>query len=99
MTTARTPHVVCFRKIRGAHVTLAPAVPCAQVTIHLRMRDASGAVTTATECYECKPAPMPKSFPVCTIRNTPDRPIHCIVWAKDLLFARLFGPCAHAMRS
>ncbi len=80
-------------------MTLAPAVPCAQVTIHLRMRDASGAVTTATECYECKPAPMPKSFPVCTIRNTPDRPIHCIVWAKDLLFARLFGPCAHAMRS
>jgi hypothetical protein len=28
---------------------------------------------------------------VCTIRNTPDKPIHCVVWAKDLLFPRLFG--------
>ncbi|KAK9841863.1 hypothetical protein WJX81_007903 [Elliptochloris bilobata] len=62
-----------------------------QVTVHLRMRGAAGQVTAATECYECKPAPMVKSFPVCTIRNTPDKPIHCIVWAKDLLFARLFG--------
>ena len=44
-----------------------------------------------TECFECKPKPAPKSFPVCTIRNTPDKPIHCIVWAKELLFQRLFG--------
>ena len=35
----------------------------------------------------------PKSYPVCTIRNTPDKPIHCVVWAKDLLFPRLFGRC------
>ncbi len=44
-----------------------------------------------TECFECSPKPVPKSFPVCTLRNTPDKPIHCVVWAKDMLFARMFG--------
>ena len=37
-----------------------------------------------TECYECRPAPRQKSFPGCTIRNTPSEPIHCVVWAKHL---------------
>ena len=83
-----------------------------QCTVHLKGR---------TECFECTPKVAPKSFPICTLRNTcvgglcslgawvsgrlrtsihctplppplrPDRPIHCIVWAKDLLYARLFG--------
>ncbi|KAF8244541.1 ubiquitin-activating enzyme [Wilcoxina mikolae CBS 423.85] len=44
-----------------------------------------------TECYDCNPKPMPKSFPVCTIRSTPSQPIHCIVWAKSYLFAEVFG--------
>ena len=35
-----------------------------------------------TECYECTPKPAPKSYPICTIRSTPDKPVHCIVWAK-----------------
>ena len=43
-----------------------------------------------TECYECNPAPRQKSFPGCTIRNTPSELIHCIVWAK-YLFNQLFG--------
>ena len=34
------------------------------------------------ECYECNPKPTQKTFPGCTIRNTPSEPIHCIVWAK-----------------
>lgn len=54
----------------------------AQVTVHLKGK---------TECFECQPKAAPKSYPVCTIRNTPDKPIHCVVWAKDLLFPRLFG--------
>jgi ubiquitin-like 1-activating enzyme E1 B len=45
-----------------------------------------------TECYECYPKEEPKSFAVCTIRNTPSQPIHCIVWAKSYLFTQLFGP-------
>ena len=43
-----------------------------------------------TECYECTPTPRQKSFPGCTIRNTPSELIHCIVWAK-FLFNQLFG--------
>jgi len=43
------------------------------------------------QCFECTTKDPPKSFPVCTIRNTPEKPIHCIVWAKELLFQRLFG--------
>lgn len=43
-----------------------------------------------TECYECQPKPHQKSYPGCTIRNTPSEPIHCIVWAKHL-FNQLFG--------
>lgn len=44
-----------------------------------------------TECYDCNPKQVPKSFPVCTIRSTPSQPIHCIVWAKSYLFAEVFG--------
>ena len=43
-----------------------------------------------TECYECQPKPHQKTFPGCTIRNTPSEAIHCIVWAKHLL-NQLFG--------
>ncbi|KAF6163057.1 hypothetical protein GIB67_001385 [Kingdonia uniflora] len=44
-----------------------------------------------SECYECQPKPTPKSYPVCTITSTPSKFVHCIVWAKELLFAKLFG--------
>ena len=30
-------------------------------------------------------------FQVCTIRTRPDKPIHCITWAK-FLFEAIFGP-------
>ncbi|KAJ3213951.1 E1 ubiquitin-activating protein uba2 [Dinochytrium kinnereticum] len=44
-----------------------------------------------THCFDCEPKPTPKTFPVCTIRSTPSIPLHCIVWAKNYLFAELFG--------
>ncbi|KAF3435746.1 hypothetical protein FNV43_RR22838 [Rhamnella rubrinervis] len=53
-----------------------------QVTVHVKGK---------TECYECHPKPAPKTYPVCTITSTPSKFVHCIVWAKDLLFAKLFG--------
>ncbi|KAK4742293.1 hypothetical protein SAY87_000294 [Trapa incisa] len=53
-----------------------------QVTVHVKGK---------TECYECQPKPAPKKYPVCTITSTPSKFIHCIVWAKELLFAKLFG--------
>lgn len=43
-----------------------------------------------TECFECIPKETPKTFPVCTIRSTPSKPVHCITWAKDFLFSQLF---------
>lgn len=44
-----------------------------------------------TECFNCIPKETPKTFPVCTIRSTPSKPVHCITWAKDFLFSQLFG--------
>jgi ubiquitin-like 1-activating enzyme E1 B len=29
-----------------------------------------------TACLECEPAPTQKRYPICTIRSTPDKPIH-----------------------
>ncbi|RKP26161.1 hypothetical protein SYNPS1DRAFT_32806 [Syncephalis pseudoplumigaleata] len=43
-----------------------------------------------TECFDCQPKPTPTTFPICTIRSTPTAPIHCIVWAKNYLYAQLF---------
>ncbi|XVF01065.1 hypothetical protein REPUB_Repub04eG0055600 [Reevesia pubescens] len=57
-----------------------------RVTVHLKGK---------TECYECQPKPAPKTYPVCTITSTPSKFVHCIVWAKDLLFAKLFGDKNH----
>jgi hypothetical protein len=35
-----------------------------QVTVHVKGK---------TECYECQPKPVPKSYPVCTITSTPSK--------------------------
>ena len=43
-----------------------------------------------TECYDCKAKAPQKTYPTCTIRNTPSEPVHCITWAK-FLFSQLFG--------
>lgn len=47
-------------------------------------------VNGKTECYDCRPKPVPKTFAVCTIRSTPSQPIHSVVWAKSFLYAQLF---------
>lgn len=39
-------------------------------------------VKGVTTCYECFPKAAQKVYPICTIRSTPDKPVHCIVWAK-----------------
>jgi ubiquitin-like 1-activating enzyme E1 B len=46
-----------------------------------------GGIKDVTECFDCVPKPIPKTFPVCTIRSTPSAPIHCVVWAKSYLFS------------
>ena len=54
-----------------------------QVTVH------EGKGTNA--CFECSPKPTPKSHPICTLRDTPEKPVHCVAYATDLLFPRLFA--------
>lgn len=49
-----------------------------------------------TSCYECRPKPTQKTYPICTIRSTPDKPVHCVVWAKEL-FKLIFGATADSM--
>lgn len=49
-----------------------------------------------TACYECIPKPTQKVYPICTIRSTPDKPVHCIVWAKECL-KLLFGNKVESM--
>lgn len=44
-----------------------------------------------TECYDCTPKAAQKVYAVCTIRSTPEKPVHCVVWAKAL-FDLMFGP-------
>lgn len=43
-----------------------------------------------TQCYECEPKATPKKFAICTIRSTPEKPVHAVVWAKEL-HKLLFG--------
>ena len=49
-----------------------------------------------TSCYDCKPKEAPKVYPICTIRSTPDKPVHCIVWAKEC-FKLIFGNMTESM--
>ena len=41
-------------------------------------------------CYECEEKATQKVYPICTIRSTPDKPVHCVVWAKEA-YKLLFG--------
>ncbi|KAJ3109306.1 hypothetical protein HDU97_007800 [Phlyctochytrium planicorne] len=48
-------------------------------------------VPKVTACYECSldMQTKPKTFPMCTIANTPRLPEHCIEWASVLEWPRL----------
>ncbi|OQS06684.1 ubiquitin-activating enzyme (E1) [Thraustotheca clavata] len=49
-----------------------------------------------TECYECTEKATAKVYPICTIRSTPDKMVHCIVWAKEC-YKLLFGKTEDSM--
>ena len=46
-----------------------------------------------TECHACRPINNSnnENFAVCTIRLRPEKPIHCIVYAKNF-YDCIFGP-------
>ena len=53
--------------------------------------NASTIIPGVTNCYSCEPkSTNQKAYPVCTIRTRPEKPIHCVVWAK-LLFETMFA--------
>lgn len=44
-----------------------------------------------TECHHCTPEmPEHENFAACTLRNSPERPVHCIAYAKNL-YDCIFG--------
>ncbi|KFG28675.1 ThiF family protein [Toxoplasma gondii p89] len=44
-----------------------------------------------TLCYDCEAKPRDQQrFPVCTLRQRPERPEHCIAWAK-MIYELVFG--------
>lgn len=43
-----------------------------------------------TKCFDCETRQSLKTYPICTIRSTPSKPVHCIVWAKEF-YKLLFG--------
>ncbi|PFH34142.1 ThiF family protein [Besnoitia besnoiti] len=44
-----------------------------------------------TLCYDCEAKPRDQQrFPICTLRQRPERPEHCIAWAK-MIYELLFG--------
>ena len=45
----------------------------------------------SSRCYDCEPKGQSKTYQVCTIRTLPEKPLHCVIWAK-YLFGVLFGP-------
>ncbi|KAG2777172.1 SUMO-activating enzyme subunit 2 [Phytophthora cactorum] len=49
-----------------------------------------------TACYECTPKVTQKQYPICTIRSTPEKMVHCIVWAKEC-YKLLFGNMKDSM--
>jgi len=50
----------------------------------------------STECYECTEKATQKVYPICTIRSTPDKMVHCVVWAKEC-YKLLFGKTEDSM--
>jgi ubiquitin-like 1-activating enzyme E1 B len=44
-----------------------------------------------TRCYDCRTHDAEqKTYPACTIRTLPEKPVHCIIYAK-YLYNNLFG--------
>ena len=51
-----------------------------------------------TECYNCRPrgGDEGEKYAICTIRSTPDKIEHCIVWGKEF-FSLLFGDTSSSL--
>lgn len=77
-------------RVHVNRMCLAADIPLIESGTHGYEGQAELIIKGRTKCYECEPKEKPRTFPSCTIRNTPSEPIHCIVWSKNL-FNQLFG--------
>lgn len=41
------------------------------------------------ECYDCTPKVQEQSFPICTIRGRPQSFVHCVAYAKEVVYANI----------
>lgn len=51
-----------------------------------------------TNCHNCNPSSGEASYPICTIRSRPDKPIHCIVYAKAFYESFFGGEDTYSLR-
>ena len=61
---------------------LASGVPLIESGTEGYLGQARAIIRGRFKCYECDPPRKTESYPICTIRNHPDKPVHCIAWAK-----------------
>lgn len=71
-------------RVHVNRMCLAAEIPLLESGTHGYEGQAELIIKGLTKCYECEPKEKPRTFPSCTIRNTPSEPIHCIVWSKNL---------------
>ena len=71
-------------------VCLAANVPLIESGTRGYVGQVRAIIKSRTKCFECDPVAAQKSYPICTIRNHPELPVHCITWAKELLFTKVF---------
>lgn len=77
-------HRLCFSKKHGKLTYIISVGFAGQARVIL---------PTISACYECGlnlHAPR-QTYPICTIQSTPRLPEHCIAWAFELEWPRVFG--------
>ena len=76
---------------RVNRLCLAASVPLIEAGTTGYLGQANVIAKGEVACYECNTVETPKVYPICTIRATPSRPVHTIVWAKEF-YKLLFAP-------
>mmetsp|Transcript_13248 Transcript_13248/g.36590 ORF Transcript_13248/g.36590 Transcript_13248/m.36590 type:complete len:649 (-) Transcript_13248:708-2654(-) len=75
---------------RVNRLCLAASVPLVEAGTTGYLGQANVIAKGEVACYECQTVETPKVYPICTIRATPSRPVHTIVWSKEF-YKLLFG--------
>eukprot|EP00948_MAST-09A_sp_MAST-9A-sp1_P000461 g461.t1 len=77
-------------------VCLSQGIPLIDAGTTGHLGQASVYLGKETQCWDCLSRPAPKTYPICTLRSTPSKPVHTIVWGKEF-FKLLFGTSKDSM--